>query len=220
MSLWPIQATVYFQYMAPVIPFMNIGAIFGLYRLAGTTGLHPVPNQPLKARPGRGIALWLSAMLFSVVASWTYQNPITGRAVVSSLSFRKSAHREERAWKDVRTSVIQPNDAAIREGLKRVPEGVPVLTTSNYMPHLSHRAEIRNVRRTPVPALVPGVEAIFVNLKDLRNRSCDDYFDNLQIAAGAGFGVTFYRDGVVLVEKGKGNVGQLRELISNWPGCG
>ena len=59
----------------------------------------------------------------------------------------------------------------------------------------------------------------FLNMKDLRRRSCDDYLQNLQAATSAGFGVTFHRDGVILVEKGKGHRDKLDELLAQWPGC-
>ena len=67
--------------------------------------------------------------------------------------------------------------------------------------------------------LHPRVQALFLNLKDLRQMTCDNYSAKLEIAARSGFGLTFYRDGVVLVEKGKGDYEALQNLINRWPGC-
>ena len=64
------------------------------------------------------------------------------------------------------------------------------------------------------------VEAIFLNLKDLRwNMSCEAYHRYLEFAASSGFGCAFYRDGVLLVQRGAGASEQLQDLLDNWPGC-
>jgi hypothetical protein len=44
-------------------------------------------------------------------------------------------------------------------------------------------------------------------------------FKTFNLRARAGFGVTFYHDGVVLVEKGKGDPDRLNNLLADWTGC-
>jgi hypothetical protein len=112
-----------------------------------------------------------------------------------------------------------PNDKAIREAIKQAPKDKRLLTTSNYLPHLSHRPQVGSIRHGKVIVLDSDVEALLLNLKDLRRRSCQDYFENLRLAKRSGFGVTFYREGAVLVEKGRGSVVILDDLLADWPGC-
>ena len=59
----------------------------------------------------------------------------------------------------------------------------------------------------------PEVEAVFLNLRDLRvGIRCENYRQYLESALDADFGVTFYRDSVVLIERERGDSGQLRIL--------
>ena len=63
-------------------------------------------------------------------------------------------------------------------------------------------------------------EAVFLNLRDLRGwDTCEKYRQYLGFSADKGFGLTFYQDGVVLVQKDEGDPAQLRKLLDNWPGC-
>jgi len=208
LAQWPSKAVIYYHYMAPAIPFISIAGVLGLHRL--TTG-------PL--RSDRVTGLGVSMMLAATLASWAYQNPITGNTFLSSVTISQGVQAAKDAPKAPQASIILPNDAAIREGLKRTPDDVYLLTTSNYLPHLSHRPQIKMIPRAPVSGLEPGVGAIFLNLKDLRWRSCDDYVESLKAAAGLGFGVVFYRDGVLLVQKDRGDSRKLKNLLDHWSGC-
>lgn len=207
MSQWPSQTTIYLHYMGPVIPFMGVAAALGLHTLTRCT-------REGWLRSGPAVGLGVSVMLLATLASWTYENPATRNPRLSGAAFRQRGQTGEKA-----SPLMQRNDAAIREGLKNVPDGVYLLTTVNYIPHLSHRPQIGRLRRAPVATLEPGVEAIFLNLRDFRNLSCDDSVANLNVAARSGFGVTFYRDGVLLVQKGEGDFGQLKDLLEDLPGC-
>jgi len=100
-----------------------------------------------------------------------------------------------------------------------VPYNRPLLTTSNYAPHLSHRRWIEMIPMAPVSSLPPQAEVIFLNLNDLRWWSCEDYFETLKMARQLNFGVTFYRDSVILVQKTKGDIKTLPDLLTHWPGC-
>jgi uncharacterized membrane protein len=208
---WPSQATIYNHYMAPVIPFMAIASVLGLHRLTkhfrAPEILRPISVDRLRSH--RMIGLGLSVMAVATLASWNYASPI-GRKVLlpSGVSPAKS-----------QVSLVMPNDSAIREGLKHVPDDVFLLTTANYAPHLSHRSLIEMIPRAPVSELERGVEVIFVNLRDLRWWSCDDYRQSLRAAVRLGFGVVFYRDGVLSVQKGKGDFTKLKGLLDDWPGC-
>ncbi len=215
MSDWPSQTTVYYQYMAPVIPFVGIAGVLGLQRLAANprTAKLFCLISPGQMRSERVVGLAVVIMLLAAATSWTYDNPVTGNTILSSAPVTRFVQAGKQP------AIIQSNDAAIREGLKHVPDAVHLLTTGNYLPHLSQRTQIHSIQRAPVSDLGPGVDAIFLNLKDLRRRSCEDYFQNLRLAQSAGFGATFYRDSVLLLQKGKGDFKALENLIADWPGC-
>jgi uncharacterized membrane protein len=221
MAEWPAQETIYYQYMALVVPFVCIAAVLGLHWLATSDWANRLLQSTFsnRLRPNQILALGVSIMLLATVASWTYENPVTSRAALSSVTVERVVQKGKTGWIASPGPIFQPNDAAIREGLRHVPNAIHVRTTSHYLPHLSHRPKIRSIPRAPVPSVEPTLEAIFLSLKDLRARSCDDYFQNLQAAARAGFGVTFYRDGVLLVEKGKGDLDELNNLLARWTGC-
>jgi hypothetical protein len=154
-------------------------------------------------------------MLVATPTSWTYQNPITGNGSLLWGTIPQIAPLREKTP----VPLIWLNDAAIREGLRQVPRDVSVLTTTNYAPHLSHRSEIEMIPKAPVSKFDPEPEAIFLNLRDLRWWSCDDYLENLKVAASANFGVIFYRDDVLLLQKDKGDAEKLRYLLNEWQGC-
>jgi hypothetical protein len=75
------------------------------------------------------------------------------------------------------------------------------------------------IPRAPVSTFSPEPDAIFLHLRDLRWWSCDDYFENLKAAAHLNYGVTFYRDDVLLLQKDKGDSRKLKNLLDHWSGC-
>jgi hypothetical protein len=115
--------------------------------------------------------------------------------------------------------IVLPNDAAIREGLRRVPGRIGLLTTTRYAPHLSQRSWIEMIPRAPVSGLTADAEAIFLNVRDPRGWSCTDYFEVLSAAAASDFGLEFERDGVLLLRRSQGDRARLREVVRSWQGC-
>lgn len=221
MVQFPFQETIYFHYMATVIPFMSIAGVLGLHWLTTNAwgGRFLGSILPRKMRPGQGIGLGLSMMLLATLASWAYENPIITNTLRSSVTVRQMEERGRNPEALSSPPIIQSNDATIREALKHVPDDAYLVTTLHYAPHLSQRRNIRVVS-APEPILGSGVEAIFLNLKDLRiGMGCEDYRQYLKLAARSGFGVTFYQDGVLLVERGAGDFGQLKRLLDSWPSC-
>lgn len=205
----PAQATIYNHYMAPAIPFLVVATVLGLERVAAAHA------TVCGDRLGRALVVLAVATL----ASWVYENPVLARTSVVRVA-------PDPPWQHAtaggRTaSLVQPNDAALREGIARVPPRAAVLTTGSYLPHLSHRELLRSLPRQSVAKLEPRIDTLFLNLRDVRKRSCADYLQVLRAAAAAGFGLIFSRDGVVLAEKGGGDRAALRALLATWPaGCG
>jgi uncharacterized membrane protein len=214
---WPPQTAIYHHYMAPLIPFIPIAAVFGLRRLVTNSWAAGFQNVMSTGGPrmNQPVGLGVSLMLAASLTSWLYQNPVTGNA---SLSFGGSAQMIPMGKKTA-VPLIWSNDRAIREGLKRVPRELALLTTAHYAPHLSHRRWIEMIPRSPVSTLGPEAEVIFLNLRDLRSWTCEDYFETLRAATLLNFGVIFYRDDVILVQKGKGDSLTLQHLLENWSGC-
>ena len=216
---WSSQGTIYAHYMAPVLPFMSIATVVGLRRLGSGAlfGLHDTARagQPRMNDP---MVLGASAlMVVAVLASWVYENPVTGNASVSVGNQTQVQMVPMGTQSPV--SLVWSNDAAIREGLRRVPHDRGLLTTAHYAPHLSQRRWIEMIPRAPVSSLPREAEVIFLNLRDMRTWSCEDYFETLTTAARDGFGVVIYRDDVMLAQKGAGNPTQLKQILSSWPGC-
>jgi uncharacterized membrane protein len=216
MAEWPSQKVIYQHYMAPVIPFVLISSVIGLQRLAKSQYWIRLSKTVPGGSPSNGFTgLGLSVMLAASLASWIYENPVTGNASLVWGSIPELVPMDKKAP----APLIWPNDAAIREGLSRVPHRVPLLTTTNYAPHLSQRPWIEMIPRTPVSSLGPEVEAIFLNMRDLRWWSCDDYYETLRAATESGFGVIFYRDAVIVIRKNKGDSTKLQALLKDWQGC-
>jgi uncharacterized membrane protein len=222
LSSFALQGTVYYHYVVPVIPFMIIAAVLGLDCLTTREGGRKLvaPTLPCPADARRGLGLGLTLLLLAVLASWIYENPVTTNTIAASVTVEKLVGDEERHGSSPPIPLILPNLAAVREGLKQVPDGVALVTTDNYAPHLSHRREIGLLYGDPPEAVDPEVEAVFLNLTDLRVKlRCEDFQVYLASARDAGFGVTYYRESVVLVERGKGDTDGLRDLLARWPGC-
>jgi uncharacterized membrane protein len=214
---WHSQGVIYQHYMAPVIPFVLVSAVLGLRCLASSAWVAGFLDANVSGafRFNRSIGVGAGMMLAAIVTSWIYQNPITGNASLvwgRDLEMVPIEHNKP-------VPMIWPNDAAIRQGLKLVPAKTPVLTTTNYAPHLSHRPWIEMVPRAPVQALDPKAEVIFLNLRDLRFWNCVDYLETLKAARESNFGVIFYRDEVLVIQKAKGDKGKLHDLLSHWSGC-
>ena len=157
-----------------------------------------------------------AVMVVAVLASWVYENPVTGNGSVVSL--RNGAEVQPVSTASP-VSLVWSNDQAIRDGLEYVPLTAGLLTTAHYAPHLSQRTWIQMIPRAPVPGLPREATAIFLNLRDLRSWSCQDYLETLTAASREQFGIVFYRDGVVLIEKGSGRPAQLEELMRSWRDC-
>jgi len=212
---WPSQTTIYNHYMAPVIPFIAVAAVFGLQRFVNFQSAGFPSHATGGDRRTKSIGLGVTMIIIATLTSWVYQNPVTGNA---SLLWG-TAPEVIPMGKKTPVPLIWPNDTAIREGLRHVPSDVAVLTTANYAPHLSHRAWIEMIPRAPVRTLGAEAEVIFLNLRDLRWWGCNDYFENLKAAARLNFGVIFYRDDTLVVQKDRGDTKKLNEVVDRWPAC-
>ena len=209
------QGAIYVHYMAPVIPFIFVAAVFGLRRLGerAPSMAHADAREPI--RPDRTVALAALLMTAAVAGSWIYENPVTGNSTVVMAASAQLVPMGSTAP----IPIVWPNDAAIREGLRQVPGRIGLLTTTYYAPHLSQRTWIEMIPRAPVSGLNAEAEAIFLNVRDPRGWSCHDYFEVVSAAAASDFGLEFERDGVLLLRRSQGDRPRLREVVRSWQGC-
>jgi Predicted membrane protein len=197
------QATIYCQYMSVVISFVLVSAVMGLYRLTSTPFGKWLLGWilPEQRYSRHGLGLGLTIMILAVLASWFYQNPFKDDGKAFTPVFLK-----------------QSNEVSIRQGIARIPDDVYLVTTNQYAPHLSQRRGLTIIMEGK--SSDPEAEAFFLNQRDLRGwYTCEQYRRYLEFAADNGFGITFYQDGVVLVQKDEGDYALLRELLDNWSGC-
>ena len=226
-----LQRTIYYHYMAPVIPFLFIAVVVGLRWLTTRSWLANSLDASVsrEKHSERLLRFGTVLLLLATLSSWIYENPVTSpfphwirTPEKESDTFLSSLREKSETRTTVKKSsgnLILLNDVAIREGLKHIPHDAYVRTTGNYVPHLSHRTHIETLDRVQASALTSEVEAIFLNLKLSPTANCVEYLQNLQWALHLGFGVTFYRDSVLLVQKGKGDFQELRTLLASWPAC-
>jgi uncharacterized membrane protein len=192
------QHTAYYQYVAPIIPGVFIGAIYGAAWLTRrlTRSLHRYLPDLQAASYGYLVLVFL---ITCSICAFVVDNPILDRGVVPD------------AWKRM------PNDAAVREALTLIPSDAKVFTTNQYGSHLSHR------RYLGVYCCGPGGEhdlpkadiALF-NLRDLRIPAPERYRLMLQMCYQEGFGVTYVKDGVVILQRGRGDRNAVLSLIQTW----
>ena len=216
------QRTIYYQYMAPAIPFLFIGAVHGLQQLgrliSGFARSEAAWPSKRMARAAFGFGIML--MLLATGVAWVYENPVTTRSPALPDKNAPAGTLIEKKLRPRPSSPgILPNDAAVREGLRQTPPEGMLLTTTHYLPHLSHRRYIGKIPRVSKSTDISRVETILLNLKDVRHRSCEDYLYTLREAVLAGFGITFHRDGVILLQKYAGDSRRLHTLLADWPGC-
>ncbi len=215
----PIQGSIYAHYMVPVIPFVFIAALGALRRFGSEDGVASPAGRLDPLRPSRRAAGVAVLMAAAVAASWIYQNPVTGNATVVLGRNTEIRPMEGATGSAPSVPLVWPNDGAIREGLRHVPVAAGLLTTTYYASHLSQRRWIEMLPRTPVSSLDPRADVLFMNVRDQRGWTCNDYFDIVKFAAGSGFRLEFQNQGVLVLLKGGNDEGRLQMLIDSWRGC-
>jgi uncharacterized membrane protein len=183
------QTKIYCQYTVPIVPFVFIAAVFGLYRL--------------KERLGRRWPLHLIglAVIPLTVLALAIDNPFTeGQELPPPLA-------------------ELPNAEAVYRALATVPPGASVVTTNAYAPHLARREGlyIIGIPAQREPPLDPDV--VFINLYDQRFIVCEqyrEYFSQLDIDR---YGVVFRDWGLIVVQRDGGSNEAFRDFVLNWTDC-
>lgn len=183
LSSFSPQHTIYYQYVAPTVPFVLVGAIRGMGTLQRLLRSANAPRY-ITWMP------WGGLVVVALVAGFRW-SPL------------RDTGRVPPAWSRL------PNEGAVRTALAQVPAEAAVFTTNPYAPHLSQRDILRVFVYHEDLQCLSEVDAVFLNVRDQRSLgselSCDDYGHFVEVAATDGFGVTFRSHGALVLRRGTGD---------------
>jgi len=111
------------------------------------------------------------------------------------------------------------NPEAVRDALAVVPDGVSLVTTNAYAPHLAHREELYILGFPSQREPPTDPQMVFVNLYDQRSILCDgyrEYFESLDLDR---YGTIFRDRGLIVLQRDGGVNDQFRDFILNWNNC-
>lgn len=144
----PSQSSIYFQYTAPLIPFVFLALIEGIEQLR-------VSGRRLGRRPVPWIAGWL---IVAIIVSWALENPFTTPIQSPYFEVYGLGRFSDRA--------------AFDEALALLPADASVSTMMAYGPHLSLRRRYNlfysRARLESRPLGVPQTDFFLLHLTDLR----------------------------------------------------
>ena len=189
----PPQQTIYFQYVAPLVPFVFTSTIYGAERLLTFARARPRHSRLLR------FTLLVTLFTFALWHVTAISNPLVDNGRVSSAWYRL------------------PNEQAIRRGLAHVPAGSSVFTTNHYVSHLSHRQTIYTFIFPEDAARIHEGDTLFFNLHDHRSAAaeinCERYHTFFQTAAEQNFGVIFNEEGVIVLQRQAGQQDNLMNIV-------
>lgn len=183
------QPTIYCHYSVPIVPFVFIAAVYGLHRLK-------------RWLPERQIWRYTAYLIVLLsLASFVVDNPFREQPLLPSYS-------EQIA-----------NADTVRSALAAVPEGLSVVTTNDYAPHLAQRSGlyilgIPSQREAP---LDPDV--VFLNLYDQQYAVCEQFRAYVSQLDSEAYGVTFRTGGVIVIQRDAGSKEQFHDFTTNWNNC-
>jgi len=172
------QHCLFYQYNAPAIPWLFLGAIEGLAWLQSRT---------FRTRNFKPVArYWLWALPLCCALAFVHYKPFTAKI--------RPPHFEVYGWEEV------DNAAQIQEAAAMIPPDAELTTTMALLPHFSHR---RGIFLWWQGAYFDS-EYLLGNLYDHRwwTLSRNQYLDGLRKAIDEhGHKVIYFRNGVVLTAK-------------------
>jgi uncharacterized membrane protein len=183
------QAKIYCQYAVPIIPFVFIAAVVGLQKLG-------------RLADRRWILYVLgSAVLVPAILALVVDNPFT-------------------EGQDLPPPLAElPNAEAVYRALDTVPDGLSVVTTNAYAPHLAQREGLYIIGIPAQRDPPPDPDVVFVNLYDQRFMVCEqyrEYFEGLDIDR---YGIVFRDWGLIVVQRDGGSNEAFRDFVLNWTDC-
>ena len=183
------QPTIYCQYAVPIVPFIFIATIVGLFRLKKWWG---------SAAGVRYLTIILVAFTFF---SYLRSNPFTYQQIIPPALQQLE------------------NAGIVRMALSVVPKEVSVVTTNDYAPHLAQREGLFILGIPAQKETPTSPDVIFLNLYDQQYIVCDQIFDYLQKIDRSVYGVTFRTGGLLVLQKDAGSNEAFQEMMDNWNYC-
>ncbi|MGD8904701.1 MAG: DUF2079 domain-containing protein [Anaerolineae bacterium] len=183
------QSSIYLQYTVPIVPFVFVSAVWGMGRLR--TLLH---------RPWAWYLAGLALIPLSLSA-FLIENPFREQPFLPKL------------WSEIE------NADTVRQALETIPKEGTMVTTNNYAPHMAQRPEIYIIGFPSQRDAPSNPDVVFLNLRDQRWLSCENYRAYLLQLDPERYGMTFESDGVVVIQRDAGSCDRFRALIDAWPGC-
>ncbi|MBK9054289.1 MAG: DUF2079 domain-containing protein [Chloroflexi bacterium] len=187
LSATPSQSSIYFHYMAPLIPFVFIAAAHGATRW-----------QKRFTQPGslaRADILVAAALVVGTLIAWLWDNPFTQPV--------------DDPYYGVYALEKRPDQAAFAEAIHLIPPQATVATTMAYAPHLTARPVLdlfyhKGVRGDQVYDFLPA-DYLLLNLTDLRwGVNPRLYYAMIETAIGRdGYQAVYFRDDVVFSPKAR-----------------
>ena len=183
------QPTIYCHYSVPIVPFVFIAVVYGLWRLQIWL-------------PGSQV--WQSAAYLIVLlslASFVVDNPFQEQPLLPSFSDEID------------------NAEVVRSALAAVPDGLSVVTTNDYAPHLARRSGLFIIGIPAQRDAPQDPDVVFLNLYDQQYAVCEQFREYVSQLDPAAYGVTFRTGGLIVLQRGTGSNEQFRDFTSNWNDC-
>jgi uncharacterized membrane protein len=182
LSETPSQSSIYFQYLAPAVPFIFIAAIQGTGRIQEWVGR----NKALIV-----LAIWLG---LGTIVAWAWDNPFT--QVIDDPYF------------PVYSLEPQIETEIFFKALDLLPEEADVATMMAYGPHIALRRQFSlfydRLQLLQRPYGFPSADYLLLNMSDLRwGVNARFYYNAILTAIGRfGYEAIFAENDVVLLQKG------------------
>ncbi len=182
LSETPSQSSIYFQYLAPVVPFVFIAAIQGAQR---------VQNRLDEKQTRIGLAIWLG---LGTLLAWAWDNPFS--QVIDDPYFPVYGLDKQ----------TDPDTFYRAEAL--LPPEAAVATMMAYGPHLALRPQFSlfydRLQLLERPYGFPEEEYLLLNLSDLRwGVNARFFYNGIASAIGRlGYEAVFFENDVVLLRQG------------------
>jgi uncharacterized membrane protein len=182
LSETPSQSSIYFQYLAPAVPFIFIAAIQGATRVQGWIGEKKAP------------AILAIVLGSGMILAWIWDNPFTQTI--------------DAPYFPVYGLEPQIDSGPFYRALELLPTDADVATMMAYGPHVALRRQFSlfydRLQLLERPYGFPQAEYLLLNLSDLRWGVNARFFYNAILTAIGRFGyeAIFAENDVVLLKKG------------------
>lgn len=186
LSETPSQSSIYFQYLAPTVPFIFIAAIQGAARVRRWLTPRLTTRQATAV-----LSAWIA---LGTLLAWALDNPFT--QTIDEPYFPVYALEQ------------LSDGAAFREAVALLPPDAPVATMMGYAPHVALRPELHlfydRLKLEQRPFGFPQTDYLLLNLTDLRwGVNARMFYHAIETAIGQfGYEALYFKNDVLLLARG------------------